>query len=167
LSKTLMYDFHYNYFKKKYGSTIYLLFTDIDSLCYEIETEDFFKDISADVQEKFDTSNFTPNNPSGIPTGINKKVPGKFKDEAGGEVIEEFVGLRAKLYTIKKLDGGEEKSVRVSRGEQFQRFQRMFTLRKATTKNNECHKHEVSTEQVTKIALFANDDKRIILPDKI
>jgi len=115
LSKTLMYDFHDNYIKKKFRSKANLLFTDTDSLCYEIETEDFYKDISADVQEKFDTSNVTPNHPSGIPTGINKKVPGMFKDEAGGEIIDEFVGLRAKLYAIKKLDGEEEKSVRVSR----------------------------------------------------
>ena len=91
------------------------MFTDTDSLCYEIETEDFFKDISADVQEKFDTSNFSPNHPSGIPTGINKKVPGMFEDEPEGEIIEEFVDLRAKLYAIKKLDGEEEKSVSVSR----------------------------------------------------
>ena len=85
LSKTLVYDFHYKYIKKKFGSKVNLLFTDTDSLCYEIETEDIFKDISADAQEKFDTSNFSLNHPSGIPTGINKKVPGKFKDEAGGE----------------------------------------------------------------------------------
>jgi len=58
LSKTLMYDFHYNYIKKKFGSKVILMFTDTGSLCYEIETEDFFKDISADLQEKFDTSNF-------------------------------------------------------------------------------------------------------------
>ena len=63
LSKTLMYDFHYQYIKKKYGSKANMLFTDTDSLCYEIETGDFFKDISADAQEKFDTSNFSPNNP--------------------------------------------------------------------------------------------------------
>jgi len=109
LSKTVMYEFHYKYIKKKFGSKANLLFTDTDSLCYEIKTGDFFKDISADVQEKFDTSNFSLNHPSGIPTGINKKVPGMFKDEAGGEIIEEFVGLRAKLYAIKKLDGEEEK----------------------------------------------------------
>jgi len=63
LSKTLMYDFHYQYIKKKYGSKANMLFTDTDSLCYEIETGDFFKDISADAQEKFDTSNFSRNNP--------------------------------------------------------------------------------------------------------
>ena len=58
LSKTLVYEFHYKYIKKKYGSKENLLFTDTDSVCYEIETEDFYKDISADAQEKFDTSNF-------------------------------------------------------------------------------------------------------------
>ena len=115
LSKTLMYDFHYNCIKKKFGSKANLLFTDTDSLCYESETEDFYKDISDDVQEKFDTSNFSLNHPSGIPTGINKKVPGMFKDEAGGEIIEEFVGLRAKQCAIKKLMVKKKKSVRVSR----------------------------------------------------
>jgi len=109
LSKTLMYEFHYNNIKKKFGSKANLLFTGTDSLCYEIETEDFFKDVSAGVQEKFETSNFLLNHSSGIPTEINKKVPGLFKDKAGGEIIEEFVGLRAKLYAIKKLDGEEEK----------------------------------------------------------
>ena len=66
LSKTLMYDFHYKYIKKKFGSKANLLFTDTDSLCYEIEKEDFFEDISADAQEKFDTSNFSLKLPSGI-----------------------------------------------------------------------------------------------------
>ena len=62
LSKTLMYDFHY-----KYGKKQKLLFTDTDSLCYEIETEDFFQDISGDVDAKFDTSNFEKNHPSQEP----------------------------------------------------------------------------------------------------
>ena len=55
LSKTLMYDFHYNYIKPKYGENSMLLFTDTDSLMYEIRTEDFYKDISADVKKMFDT----------------------------------------------------------------------------------------------------------------
>ena len=97
LSKTIMYEFHYNYIKKKYGDKAKLLFTDTDSLMYEIKTEDFYKDISGDVKDRFDTSDYPPNHPSGIPTGCNKKVLGVFKDEVAGMIIEEFVGLRAKL----------------------------------------------------------------------
>jgi len=106
ISKTLMNDFHYNYIKKKYGSKAKLLMTDTDSFVYEIKTEDFFKDISGDVREKFDTSNFPQNHPSGILTGFDKKVPGVFKDECGRESITEFTGLRAKLYAFSK--NGEE-----------------------------------------------------------
>ena len=50
LSETLMYEFHYNYIKPKYGDSAKLLFTDTDSLCYEIKTVDFFKDISGDLE---------------------------------------------------------------------------------------------------------------------
>ncbi len=99
LSKTLMYRFHYDYIKTKYGDRATLLFTDTDSLCYEIQTDDFYKDISADVSEWYDTSNFDPNHPSGIPTGVNKKVVGMMKDECGGKQIIKFVGLRSKLYS--------------------------------------------------------------------
>ena len=105
LSKTVMYEFHYNYIKKKYGDKAKLLFTDTDSLMYEIKTEDFYKDISGDVKDRFDTSDYPPNHPSGIPTGCNKKVLGVFKDEVAGRYIEEFVGLRAKLYSYKMFEG--------------------------------------------------------------
>ena len=109
LSKTLMYDFHYNYIKQKYGDKAKLLFTDTDSLMYEIQTEDFYKDINADVKHRFDTSDYPPNHPSGMPSGFNKKVLGMFKDDVGGKVIDEFVGLRAKLYSYKMLEGEESK----------------------------------------------------------
>jgi hypothetical protein len=71
LSKTLMYDFHYNYIKSKYGDKAKLLFTDTDSLAYEIETDDFYKDISPDIQLKFDTSDYPNDHPL---AGVNKKV---------------------------------------------------------------------------------------------
>ena len=109
LSKTLMYDFHYNYIKQKYGNKAKLLFTDTDSLMYEIQTEDFYKDISADVKHRFDTSDYPPNHLSGIPSGLNKKVIGMFKDEVEGEIIDEFVGLRAKLYLYKIFEDEESK----------------------------------------------------------
>ena len=88
LSKTLMYDFHYNYTKRNYDENAKLLFTDTDSLCYETQTDDFFKDISKDVDQKFDTSNYPKDHKSGIPTGKNKKVIGMMKDEAGGKIIK-------------------------------------------------------------------------------
>ena len=81
LSKTLMYDFHYNYIKPMYGENAELLFTDTDSLMYEIKTKDFYKDISSDVERMFDTSNYPKEHPSGIKTGVNKKVIGKMKDK--------------------------------------------------------------------------------------
>ena len=104
-----MYDFHYNYIKQKYGHKAKLLLTDTDSLMYKIETEDFYNDICVDVEHRFDTSDYPPNHPSGIPSGFNKKVLGMFKDEANGKVIDEFVGLRAKLYSYKMLEGEESK----------------------------------------------------------
>ena len=82
ISKTLIYDFHYGYILPKYGKNQKLLFTDTDSLRYEIETEDFYEDISNDVEKGFDTSNFPKDHPSGI-QGKNKKVPGMMKMKPG------------------------------------------------------------------------------------
>ena len=61
LSKTIMYDFYYNYLKQKYGDKVKLLFSDTDSLMCEIQTEDFYKDISGDVKDRFDTSDYPEN----------------------------------------------------------------------------------------------------------
>ena len=109
LSKSLMYDFHYNYIKTKYGDKAKLLFTDTDSLACEIKTKDFYKDINPDIDERFDISDYQTNHPSGIKTRLNSKVLGMCKDEAGGKPIVEFVGLRVKLYSYKMLDGSEDK----------------------------------------------------------
>ena len=88
LSKLILYDFHYGYIKKKYGEKARLLFTDTDSLTCEIETEDFYKDITPDVKTHFDTSEISKDHPSGIPSGLNKKVLGMFKDETNVEIFE-------------------------------------------------------------------------------
>ena len=176
LSKTIMYDFHYNYIKPKYGAKAKLLFTDTDSFMYEIETEDFYKDISKDVKDRFDTSDYPENHPSGIPTGINKKVLGMFKDEAAGKRIKEFVGLRAKLYSFIMEDGKENKRCK---GVKKQVVESSIThedyktclrtgkeqLRKQNILRS--YEHEVFTEEVNKIALSALDDKRHILNDGI
>ena len=97
-SKTLVYDFHYNYIKKKYGDSAKLLFTDTDSLTYEIEAEDVYKD-------KFDNSDYPENSPFYDET--NKKVIDKFKDEATSIPVVEFVGLKSKRYSyIKNYEKG-------------------------------------------------------------
>ena len=168
-SKTLMYDFHYNYIKKKYRDKAKLLFTDTDSLMYEIKTEDFYKDISGDVKDRFDTSDYPPNHPSGIPTGCNKKV---FKDEAAGRIMEEFVGLRAKLYSYKMLEGKESKKCKgvkksvVKKSITQENYKNcLFTGKEQLRKMNiiRSYNHEIYTEEVNKIALSPDDDKRHIL----
>ena len=111
LSKNLMFDFHYNYMKPKYGDKAQLLFTDTNSLLYEIETDDVYADISGDVEAKFDTSEYpTEFIAKGFPVGKNKKIIGMFKDEVIGKQIEEFVGLRPKLYSY-KVDEDELKKM--------------------------------------------------------
>ena len=146
LSKTLMYDFHYNYIKQKYGDKAKLLLTDTDSLMYEIQTEDFYKDINGDVKDRFDTSGYPPDHPSGIPSGFNKKVLGMFKDEVNGNVIDEFVGLRAKLYSYKMFEGEESKKCKgvkksvVKKSITHEDYKKMFNRSKATVKKNECNK---------------------------
>ena len=109
LSKTLMYDFYYNYIKVKYGKNAKLLFTNTASLMYEIHTEDFYKNISPDVEKMFDTSNYPKDYESGIRTDLNKKVIEMMKNECGGKQIEEFVGLRSKLYSYNMCYGKESK----------------------------------------------------------
>ena len=109
LSKSLIYDLHYNYIKTKYGDKAKLLFTDTNPLVYEITTKDFYKDINPDIEKRFDTSDYPTKHPSGIKIGLNSKVLGMLKDDAGGKQIVEFVGLSAKLYSYKMLDGSEDK----------------------------------------------------------
>ena len=98
LSKLHMYQFHYDVIKKTYQDKAKLLFTDTDSLCYHIRTDDFYKDMR-DSKELYDMSNFDPS--SEFYDDTNKKVLGKFKDECDGKPPSEFVGLRPKMYSLK------------------------------------------------------------------
>ena len=176
LSKTIMYDFHYQYIKLKYGDKAKLLFSDTDSLMYEIQTEDFYKDISGDVKNKFDTSDYPENHPSGIPTGENKKVLGMMKDEAAGKIIKEFVGLRAKLYSFIMDDGEEIKKCKgikkqvVESSIRHEHYKTCLTTGKEQLRKQNIlrsYGHEVYTEEVNTVALSALVDKRYILSDGI
>ena len=174
LSKTLMFDFHYNYIKPKYGSKAELLFTDTDSLMYHIETEDFYEDIKDDILDKFDTADYPEDHK--IFTKKNKKVIGMFKDEAAGNQITHFVGLRPKLYDYKTEDKEEvtkckgiKKSV-VKKTLKFDNYKQcLFTGEKQmrTMRTFQSKNHDIYSTEVNKIALSCEDNKRKVLEDKV
>ena len=145
ISKTLMYEFWYDYMKPKYNDNVKLCYMDTDSFIMNIKTNYFYKDISNDVENRFDTSNYEVNRP--LPIGKNKKTIGLMKDELGGKIITEFVTLRPKTYSFVADDGKEDKKAK-GRKKSQQRF-----ISK---------KHDVYTENINKIALSNNDDKRIV-----
>ena len=178
LSKTLTFDFHYNYTRKKYTDAAELLFTDTDSLLYLIYTDDFYKDISSasDIKRKFDTSDYPENHPSGILTGVNKKVIGMFKDEVAGRQITHFVGLRPKLYSFKVEDRfpikkckGVKKNV-VKREITFEDYiQCLFSGEKQmkSMKIIRSENQDRFSKEVNKTALSNEDDKRTVLEDRV
>ena len=176
LSKTLMFNFHYTYIKEKYGKKAELLFTATDSLIYLINTKDFYKDISPDILSKFDTSDYPSNHESGIPTGVNKKVIGMFKDEVAGKQITHFVGLRPKLYSFRIEEEREVKKCKgikknvVKKKLDFDDYVKcLFTGEKEmrSMKIIRSEKHDIYSKEVNKIALSNKDDKRIVLEDKV
>ena len=173
LSKTLMYDFHYNYIQKKYGSKAKLLFTDTDSLTYEIEAEDVYKDFWDD-KEKFDNSDYPEDSPYYDKT--NKKVIGKFKDEAGGVPIVEFVGLRSKMYSYmkdndkgRKTAKGIKKNV-IKKHIKHENYKDVLLNQKQlfhTMKTIRSQNHQLGSYEINKVSLSCFDDKRYLLQDGI
>ena len=107
ISKTVMYEFWYDYIKPKCGDRAKLCYTDTDSFVIHIITEYFFVDIAGDVKRWFDTSNFDKNDKRPLSIGENKKVPDLSKDELGGKIITEVVASRAKTYAY-LIDGYED-----------------------------------------------------------
>ena len=171
LSKTLMYDFHYNYIKDKYGDKARLLFTDTDSLTYEIEADDVYQDFWND-KDKFDNSDYPESSPYFNKT--NKKVIGKFKDEAAGVPICQFIGLRSKMYSyIKDNNEGGKTAKGIKKNviknnithENYkdilfndkQMYHRMKTIRSDN--------HELNSYEINKVSLSCFDDKRYIHED--
>ena len=109
ISKTLMYEFWYDYFKPKYRDKAKLCYADTDSFITYIITEDFLEDISNDVEAWYDTSNYVENDIRPLPIGKNKKVIGLLKDELEGRIMKEFCALRAKTYSYLMDDNSEIK----------------------------------------------------------
>ena len=165
-----MYEFWYDYVKPKWNDNAKLLFTDTDSFCIQIQTEDAYKDIALDVDEWFDTSNYAENHPSGIKTGVNKMVLGKMKDELAGKQAQEFCGLNAKTYSF---DNGERKAKGVNRAakkEYLTHKDYIKILNEQTDKEIECikigsKKFRLTTRKETKTGLTYIDMKRITRPE--
>ena len=174
LSKIVMYEFHYNYMVAKYGlEKLKLCYMDTDSLVYDIKTKDFYEDIVDDVPDRFDTSGYCPNRPR--PVGLNKKVIGLMKDELGGKIMTEFMALRPKLYSYKKLDGSEDKKYKgikkcvVKKTLTFEDYKTCLFSDSTEYRSQlmfRSAKHEVHTIEVNKVALNRDDDTRISRKDE-
>ena len=174
ISKLLMYEFWYDYMIPKYGDNVKLCYMDTDSFIMNIKTEDFYKDIPNDVEKRFDTSNYECDRP--LPTGKNKKVVGLMKDELGGRVIMEFVALRSKTYSYLTDDCKEDKKAKgtkkcvIKRMIKFDDYKNGLLNGEVILKSQQrfiSKGHDVYTENINKIALISNDDKRLIASDKI
>ena len=139
-----------------------------------IKTNDLYKDIAQDVQERFDTSNYSFDRP--LPKGKNKKVIGLMKDELGGGIITEFVALRLKTYSyttdeyieLKKAKG--TKKCVVKKVLKFEDYKKCLFGNEIMLQSQQRFKSEnykVYTENIYKIALSSDDGKRIIASDRI
>ena len=178
-----MYEFWYDYIKPKYGDKAGLCYTDTDSFIMHIKTDDFYKDINNDVDKWFDTSNYDKNDNRALEIGKNKKVLGKFKVEIGGKIMRKFVPLRAKTFLIdeytdedyeknrivNKKAKGTKKCV-VKREILFNNYLDSLFKNKVLYRSQHRFRsdhHKVYTEELNKIALSTNDDKRIQTLDRV
>ena len=171
LSKHLMYNFYYNTLKARYGDKVRLLYTDTDSVIVHVQTDDLYNDMleSAAI---YDTSNYSPDHP--LFSTANKKIVGKFKDELGGKVLTEFIGLRPKMYScVGEESGKRAKGVKKSvlsksiTHDDYRSclFEKEVFLRDMPGLRS--YHHVIKGETVHKVALAPLDTKRYILPDGI
>ena len=167
ISKIIMYELHYDYMAPKYGEALNLCYMDTDSLIYQIETGDFYKDIADDVKERFDTSGYL----SDRPLPVINEVIGLMKDELGGEIMEEFVTLRPKMYAYKtgnyeaKKCKGIKKCV-VRKMITFQDYKNCLFSGDISYRSQlifRSSKHRIQTLKANKVALSRDDDKRITI----
>ena len=160
--------------KPKYNSNVKLCYMDTDSFIMNIKTNDFYKDIASDVENRFDTSNYEVNRP--LPKGKNKKIIGLMKDELGGKIITEFVTLRPKTYSFLTDGGKEDKKAKGTKKCVIKKMIKFNDYKKCLLNDEVMLKpqqrfiskiHDVYTENINKIALSNNDDKRTVSLNKI
>ena len=140
----------------------------------KIKTEDFYEDIANDVEKRFDASNYEVNRP--LPTGKNKKVIGLMKNELGGKIMTEFAALRPKTFSYLMDDGNSDKNAKRTKKYVIKRRLKFNDYKDCLLNNDiilksrqrfQSEAHNVYTEEVNKIALSSNDDKRLPTFDRI
>ena len=165
-SRRKIYDFHYNFIKKNFNAE--LLFTETDSLTYEIKSENVYEEFFK-WKDLFDFSNYSKD--STFFDKTNKKVIGKMKDEFDGVIVSEFVGLKSKIYSIKKIDGKEYNTAKgVSIATEFDKFKDVLFNKKIIRqkmKRIQSKKHKLGTYEIDKISLSCFDNKRYVSDDGI
>ena len=161
-----MYDFHYNFIKKNFNAE--LLLTDTDSLAYEIKSENVYEEFFKH-KDLFDFSNYPKD--SKFFDETNKKVIGKIKDEFGGIIVETFVGLKSKMYSMNKTDGKECNAAKgVSIATEFNTFKNVLFNKKISrhkVRRIQSKRHKLGTYEIDKISLSCFDDKRYVLDNGI
>ena len=166
LRKWMMYDFHYNFIKNNFNAE--LLFTDTDSLTYEIKSENIYEDLFK-WKDLFDFSNYSKD--SKFFDITNKKVIGKMKDEYGGVIIDQFVGLKSKMYSIRKIDGSESSTAKgINIAREFIEFKDVLFNKKIIRHKMEiiqAKKYKIGTYETDKISLSCFDDKRFVLDNEV
>ena len=175
LSKLVRYEFHYDYMRHKYDSqNLQLCYMDMHSFVYHIHMDDFYADIAEDVPVRSDTSAHQSDRQ--LPVGLNKKVIGLMKDEMGGEIMEEFISLRPKLYSHRKSGGSEGKKCKgikknvIKKSIMFEDYKDCLFKKSYVYRSQmlfRSFKHDIQTIEVNKLALSSDNDKRILGEDGI
>ncbi|XP_022168643.1 uncharacterized protein LOC111032574 [Myzus persicae] len=178
ISKSLIYDYHYNVMKSHYGDKIQLMYTDTDSLVYFIHTDNFYEDLknNNNLLERMDTSNLPEDHP--CYNAERHKIPGLFSDETDGLIMTEFCALRAKSYSY--ILNGEEKikakGIRkhvVKNHMTFDNHKKCLFDEEEEGKNKRenvsirSFKHQLMTIKSNKLTFNNFDDKRVVLQDKV
>ena len=173
LSKKLMYEYHYFIFKKNFNDSISLCYTDTDSLIYELKTENITKDFDK-FKEFFDFSNYDPTHK--LYSNKNKKRIGFMKDETNAEIIEEFIGLKSKLYSIQFYNGENIKKCKGLQNAVVKKFIKHRYYKDVLEKDEiiisenrriESKGFELRTVKSNKVSHTPFDDKRFICENKI
>src|SRR5215469_14930598 len=172
ISKTCLYEFHHEYMIPLFRDKCKIMYTDTDSLIYNIECDDVYDIMKRDIN-RFDTSDYPENVAYGMSL-VNTKVPDLMKDENNGAIMTEFVGLRAKMYAL-RIDGQKDtkkvkgiKSNVVAKSITFDDYTRCLHDEIEMKRQQSCIRsklYDVFTISETKIALSPYDDKRYIVPD--